>query len=93
MSSFKDLRIVDNFYDAIVNGVKVSSFPKVPIDFGYRDSTYFWYTKFRRGLKCPIPNVQSNSLGSVRFAADRTDPTSISPTKPARCSSKSRASS
>lgn len=74
MSSFKDLRIVDNFYDAIVNGVKASSFPKVPIDFGYRDSTYFWYTKFRRGLKCPIPNVQSNSLGSVRFAADRADP-------------------
>ena len=22
-------------------GVKASSFPKVPIDFGYRDSTYF----------------------------------------------------
>ncbi len=64
----------EKFYDAIVNGVKASSFPKVPIDFGYRDSTYFWYTKFRRGLKCPIPNVQSNSVGSVRFAADRTDP-------------------
>ena len=64
----------EKFYNAIVNGVKASSFPKVPIDFGYRDSTYFWYTKFRRGLKCPIPNVQSNSLGSVRFAADRTDP-------------------
>ena len=74
MSSFKDLRIVDNFYDAIVNGVMASSFPKVPIDFGYRDSAYFWYTKFRRGFKCPIPNVQSNSLGSVRSAADRTDP-------------------
>lgn len=51
-------------------GVKASSFPKVPIDFGYRDSTYFWHTKFRRGLKCPIPNVQSKSLDSVRW----TDP-------------------
>ena len=55
-------------------GVKASSFPRVPVDYGYRDSTYFWYTKFRRPIKCPIPNVQSNSVDSVQFAADRTDP-------------------
>ncbi len=36
----------ERYHDAIVNGVKASSFPKVPVDFGYRDSTYFWYTKF-----------------------------------------------
>ncbi len=63
------------YYDAIVNGVKAKDFPKVPIDFGYRDSTYFWYTKFKRALKCPIPDINSNSVGSVRFAADRIDPT------------------
>ena len=64
----------EKYYNAIVNGVKASSFPRVPVDYGYRDSTYFWYTKFRRPIKCPIPNVQSNSVDSVQFAADRTDP-------------------
>lgn len=64
----------EKFYNAIIDGIKSSSFPKVPIDFGYRDSTYFWYTKFKRGLKCPIPNVQATDIESVKYAANRTDP-------------------
>ena len=64
----------EKFYNSIIGGIKPSSFPKVPIDFGYRDSTYFWYTKFRRALKCPIPNVQATDIDSVKYAANRTDP-------------------
>ena len=64
----------EKFYNAIIDGIKSSSFPKVPIDFGYRDSTYFWYTKFKRGIKCPIPNVQATDIDSVKYAANRTDP-------------------
>ena len=64
----------DKFYNALVNGVKASDFPHVPVDYGYRDSTYFWYTKSKRAKKCPIPDVQSNSVSSVRYAADRIDP-------------------
>lgn len=64
----------EKFYNSIIDGIKSSSFPKVPIDFGYRDSTYFWYTKFRRALKCPIPNVQATDIDSVKYAANRTDP-------------------
>ena len=64
----------EKFYNAIVNGVKASSFPRVPVDYGYRDSTYFWYTKFRKLIKCPIPNVQTNNLESVKYAANRIDP-------------------
>ena len=64
----------EKYYQAIVDGVKASSYPRVPVDYGYRDSTYFWYTKFRRPLKCPIPDVQSNSVASVRYAAERIDP-------------------
>ncbi len=64
----------EKFYNAIVDGVKASSFPRVPVDYGYRDSTYFWYTKFRRPIKCPIPNVQTNSLETVKYAANRADP-------------------
>ena len=64
----------EKFYNAIVDGVKASAFPRVPVDYGYRDSTYFWYTKFRRPIKCPIPNVQTNSLETVKYAANRADP-------------------
>ena len=64
----------EKFYNAIVDGVKASTFPRVPVDYGYRDSTYFWYTKFRRPIKCPIPNVQTNSLETVKYAANRSDP-------------------
>ena len=64
----------ERFYNAIVNGVKAGDFPKVPVDYGYRDSTYFWYSKSKRPLKCPIPDVQSNSVASVRYASERIDP-------------------
>ena len=64
----------EKFYNGIVDGVKASAFPRVPVDYGYRDSTYFWYTKFRRPIKCPIPNVQTNSLETVKYAANRSDP-------------------
>ena len=46
----------------------------MPVDYGYRDSTYFWYSKSKRPLKCPIPDVQSNSVASVRYASERIDP-------------------
>ena len=65
------------YYDAIVNGVNKNDFPNVPVDYGYRDSTNFWYTKFPRLSKPiaePIPAAKEVDLGSIRYAADRCDP-------------------
>lgn len=64
----------EKYYKVIVNGVKAKDFPNVPVNYGYRDSTYFWYTKLKKPLRCPIPNVQSSSIASVRYAAERIDP-------------------
>ncbi len=64
------------YYDAIVNGVTKKDFPPVPVDYGYRDSTNFWYTKFPRvfhPIAEPIPAPKEVYLGSIRFAADRVD--------------------
>ena len=36
----------EKYYSAIVNGVTAKSFPPVPVDYGYRDSKNFWYTRF-----------------------------------------------
>ena len=63
----------ERYYNAIINGVRAGDFPRVPVDYGYRDSKNFWYTKFRR----PIPEllqVRATTLDSVRYAADRVDP-------------------
>ena len=58
--------------NGIINGVKAGDFPRVPVDYGYRDSKNFWYTKFR----WPIPELlpmRETSVQSVRYAADRID--------------------
>ncbi|MCR4870825.1 MAG: hypothetical protein K5859_05950 [Atopobiaceae bacterium] len=63
----------ERYCNAIINGVRAGDFPRVPVDYGYRDSKNFWYTKFRH----PIPEllqVRATTLDSVRYAADRVDP-------------------
>jgi hypothetical protein len=64
----------NKYYDGIINGVKASSFPPVPVDYGYRDSKYFWYTKFRRPIAEKIPADKGISLDTVKYAASRIDP-------------------
>lgn len=62
------------YYDAIVGGMKAKSFPKVPVDYGYRDSTNFWYSRFKRPIAMPIPAGKEADLTSVKYAANRLDP-------------------
>ncbi len=62
------------YYDAIINGITSSNFPNVPVDYGYRDSKNFWYTKFRKPIAEPIPKDKGVGLDSVKYAASRIDP-------------------
>ncbi len=62
----------EKYYNAIVNGVRTSTFPSVPVDYGYRDSKNFWYTRFRRPHAELLP-IREASIDSVRYAADRID--------------------
>ena len=62
------------YYDGIINGVKRSSFPPCPVDYGYRDSKYFWYHKHRWMIPELLP-MRKTTVESVRYAADRIDPT------------------
>jgi flavin reductase (DIM6/NTAB) family NADH-FMN oxidoreductase RutF len=63
----------EKYYNAIINGVKASSFPRVPVDYGYRDSTNFWFTKFRRPTAAGIPAAKEADLTGVVYAANRMD--------------------
>lgn len=55
------------------NGLKRNSFPNVPVDYGYRDSKDFWYTKFKKPISAPIASSNKGSAASVRYCLDRID--------------------
>mgnify|MGYP004443672583 CR=1 FL=1 len=68
----------EKYYNAIVNGVTKKDFPNVPVYYGYRDSTNFWYTKFPRLAKPiaePSPAPKEVDIASIRYAVDRCDDT------------------
>ena len=60
------------YSDAIINGVKASDFPPLPVDYGYRDSKNFWFHRKRR-MRAELLPVRKTDLSSVRYAADRID--------------------
>lgn len=64
----------EKYHNAIVNGVKNTNFPRVPVDYGYRDSTNFWYTKFKKPISEKIPEKNDGDVKSVIYAAERIDP-------------------
>ena len=63
----------EKYYNAIINGVTARDFPPCPVDYGYRDSKNFWYHKHRRMIPELLP-VRKTTVQSVRYAADRIDP-------------------
>ncbi len=64
----------EEYYDSIVNGVKRNNFPNVPVDYGYRDSTNFWCSRFKKPYPVKI-QAKEGDPKSVQYAADRIDPT------------------
>ncbi len=60
----------EKYYNGIVNGVKRSDFPPLPVDYGYRDSKNFWYHKHRWMLPELLPQRET-TVQSVRYAANR----------------------
>lgn len=63
----------EKYHNSIINGVKSGNFPRVPVDYGYRDSTNFWYTKFTKPIAEKIP-AREGDVKSVIYAASRIDP-------------------
>jgi hypothetical protein len=63
----------EKFHDAIINGVTKHTFPKVAVDYGYRDSTNFWYTKATKPIAEKIPAGKEADISTVMHAANRID--------------------
>ncbi len=64
----------DIFHQAIIDGVKAKNFPKIPVDYGYRDNTHFWYADTKKYHKEKVPAPKEVDIKTVRYAADRADP-------------------
>ena len=64
----------EKYADTIINGTKPGGFPKIPIDYGYRDNSHFWYAKSKRPKKEPIPSKAGISIEAVVYASERIDP-------------------
>ena len=60
------------YADAIINGVKASDFPNLPVDYGYRDSKNFWFHR-KSWMRAELLPIRKQTLESVRYAADRAD--------------------
>ena len=60
----------DKYWNSIVNGVNKNNFPKVPVDYGYRDSKNFWCTRHKKPRPELLPQRQT-TVESVRYAAKR----------------------
>lgn len=63
----------EQYYGAILDGVKRNRFPSVPVDYGYRDSTNFWCSRFKK----PFPEkiqAKAGDVQTVKYAASRIDP-------------------
>ncbi len=64
----------EKFHQSIIDGVKAKNFPKIPVDYGYRDNTHFWYTSSTKYKSEPVPAPKEINIDTVRYAVDRTDP-------------------
>lgn len=49
-------------------------FPKLPIDYGYRDSLHFWFTEGKKPFAVDIPKGHGVTADAVLFQANRIDP-------------------
>lgn len=59
---------------AILGGVKARLFPRVPVDYGYRDNTNFWFADFKLPYSAKIPSDKATAATTVHYAANRIDP-------------------
>lgn len=60
----------EKYYNTIVNGTTAVGFPRVPVDYGYRDSKNFWCSRFKKPRPELLP-MRQTSVASVRYAAER----------------------
>jgi len=49
-------------------------FPRLPVDYGYRDNTNFWISRHRRPAPYGIPKGRGTNVEAILYQAERLDP-------------------
>ncbi|MHA1902765.1 MAG: hypothetical protein ACXADL_04425 [Candidatus Thorarchaeota archaeon] len=70
----ENILLKKEFKDAIVRGMDAKRFPRMPIDYGFRDNLNFWFMSSSKPYSVRIPEEKGTSLNTVTFAAKRFDP-------------------
>ena len=58
--------------EALVEGN--GKFPSLPVDYGFRDNYYFWFSQTKKPYKEPISGGTDANVQAVFYAANRMDP-------------------
>ena len=53
---------------------KGKGFPRIPIDFGFRDNIQFWFSKHSKPYPIKVPGSKASSVETVLYACTRFDP-------------------
>lgn len=61
------------YKNAIIEGISAKDFPPIPVDYGYRDNTNFWYSKTKGAISAKVPAAKEADVRSVIHAAARID--------------------
>lgn len=63
----------EKYHKTIIDGVKASGFPPLPVDYGYRDSKNFWIARKKKPYAETV-QAKAVDVQSVMYAANRIDP-------------------
>ncbi|MBD3404787.1 MAG: hypothetical protein GF411_01470 [Candidatus Lokiarchaeota archaeon] len=69
-----EIFLKNEYREAIIHGMEAKKFPKLPIDYGFRDNMYFWFTEAKKPYKVQITDRHDTNVNSIMFAAKRFDP-------------------
>jgi hypothetical protein len=61
--------MLSKLHNALKNGS--GRFPSMPVDYGYRDSKYFWFAKHGNPYKEPIPANKGIDVNSIIYQVQR----------------------
>ncbi len=61
-----------NWHESLISGD--GKFPSLPVDYGYRDNQFFWFSEAKKPYKEPLPTGKGVNFDTIRYQADRIDP-------------------
>ncbi|MHA1340232.1 MAG: PCP reductase family protein [Promethearchaeota archaeon] len=62
------------YKDTLIEGKGGKFFPKMPIDFGFRNNAEFYFAKHSKPYSEPIPESKKVDISSIKYATTRIDP-------------------